>query len=167
MKAPSSSTRRRAIAGSLTIEFVIVMPLYAVLWLSANWAFTTSVGVVNNLRETRQCAWEFSGSGCMRPTSSCVSTFMPLFPAEGQVQLPLRQVTAQFRALALNLNAPYGWSFMTNRTETLPGAPMVGAPSVPLLSSYVGFCDEEPPVSWTPMMVWGANCRQLRGRFCF
>jgi hypothetical protein len=166
MNLRAHHNQQRRVAGSLTIEFVIVMPLYAVLWLSANWAYNVSVGVVHNLRETRQCAWQFASSGCRRPPGSCVSAPLPMPPAEGTARIPLRQVTLRFRALLADLNGPYGISFQSRRLEVLPGAPLVSAPSIPMSSTYVGVCDEAPLIPWTPMRVFLAHCRLL-GRFCF
>jgi hypothetical protein len=151
--------------GALIIEFVAVVPLYALLWLGANHAFDLYRGVVENVATVRNCAWQFADSGCITRAGGCnLAGPIPQKPLDGEVKRRLRPLERRFPFLRPEWNGPMGASFVAEKTTRGPGPP--GFSSTTFRATYAGMCDPKVLVPWSSEMVFMSACKNL-GKYCW
>ena len=148
------------------MEMVFVLPLYVLLWLLCNHAYTLYLATVGNIATVRDCAWQFAASGCKSATGNC-SIQGPTFglPPDGQSLSGLDQVASNLAPLSPSLLGPYDRSSRVEKIISIPAPTSLGIRPVRLTSTYGSMCDETPTVKWTPLLVFEANCNLL-GKFC-
>src|SRR5438093_4490965 len=136
--------------GSLSVEFVFVIPLYLLLWMLANHAFTLYVGVIENVAEVRRCAWQFARAGCLQPPAGCEALGpLPQPPHKGKVKQALDRVVAAFKKLKPDLQGPFGYAYTITKKQELEAPRDLGFPRVETSAKYAGLCDPHPLVPWT------------------
>jgi hypothetical protein len=157
---------RRVERGSVAVEMVFVLPLYVLLWLLCNHAYTLYVATINNIATVRDCAWQFAARGCKGAPGRCnVRGPTPGLPPDGPSFGALTKVISSFPALSESLIGPYDNSSRIEKMVSIPAPTSLGFPPVRLTSIYGSMCDEAPTVKWTALSVFEASC-VLLGKFC-
>lgn len=168
MKTTLKKPRRSSEEGAIIVELIVVVPIYILLWLFANYAYGSYTLVLNNVSVVRDCAWTMASSRCdTRPGSCTVNGPIPEPPASGAIGSALGQVTSTFVALTPTLRGPFGNGFRAEKSVSLPGPPALGLAAVTTRSVYAAACDEKllPPL-WTTETLFLASCEKLT-RYCF
>ncbi|MEA2698717.1 MAG: hypothetical protein QOI66_2988 [Myxococcales bacterium] len=159
-------TIKREQRGSVAIEMVFVLPLYVLLWLLCNHAYTLYVAAITNIATVRDCAWQFAVNGCKSPPGNCTTQGpTPGLPPDGPSLSGLSRVASSFPALSPSLIGPYDKSLTIKKIISIPAPTSLGFPPVRLTSTYGSMCDEAPTVKWTALEVFEAHCNLL-GKFC-
>lgn len=153
--------------GSLAIEFVFVVPLYLLLWMLVNHAFTLYVDVIENVADVRQCAWQFARSGCThRPRGCTVLGPIPQPPHKAKVKQAIDRVVRSFKKLKLDLQGPFGAAYSISKKRSLEAPKDLGFQNVDTAAKYAGMCDPHPPFPWNDETVFFASCKDL-GKYCW
>ena len=152
--------------GSIAVEFVTVIPLFAALMLLAQFAFGTYGSSIDNRTVVRQCGWEMASSKCDRKPADCqVSGPIPEPPAVGKIASSFNPILSTFTILRPTLQGPFGFGFSVKRTARLATPRLLGIGQLTGTSRYTSACDEKALIPLTSETVFLATCNQI-GELC-
>lgn len=71
MTAPRTGLLRDVRGAAIYVELLIIVPLIALLWMSALYVHRLGESSVQTQRRVRECAWAFAASGCRDLPPGC------------------------------------------------------------------------------------------------
>src|SRR5262245_45182172 len=74
LTASRKSLLAAARGAAIYVELLIVVPLIALLWMSALYVHRLGESSVKTQRHVRECAWAFAASGCREAPPGCDMT---------------------------------------------------------------------------------------------
>lgn len=153
----------RSQRGSLAVEFIVVFPMFAALWLLGIYAFGFHLEKAVNQEEVRGCAWRYAVSGCTELPAGCPApsgrSQVPDFELRGAAGGSFEKVGANLPFLDPTLSMLHGASFTMSQTEEIKRPTAFGG-SVEVEATYKLMCNT-PTREWNLTEVFNLECLLL------
>ncbi len=163
---PRRRCRRPRDQGSIFVEFLIVFPVFASLWLLTIYAGGFHTAALDNQRVVRRCAWAYAMSGCRSLPPGCPVNNQGVVP-DGQLRGAAR---GQFEVVGQNLPflgrslvSLHGDWFEMQQERTVPRPRAFGG-QVQTDFRFRIMCNVLPE-SWNTRLVFEQTCR-IMGIWC-
>ena len=157
---------RRGERGSVFIEFLILFPVFATLFVLSVYAFGFNVERTANQERVRECAWTYASSGCRNQPGGCQFSG-PARVNDGELRAAaggaFERIASRLPFLAPTLLSLHGDSFTASRIETV-NRPTVFGGSVDVQAQFSTMCSTEVN-EWNLAVLFKLTCERI-GKWC-
>ena len=151
--------------GSMAVEVIVLVPLFALLWQIANILHAVNVRAIHASEETRSCAWRYALRGCKSIPAGCpISSLGELEgeELESAAKGGFATVGSRLRFLEGTLGSRHGRLIESRRDDRVRN-PLWRY--IPIRSAHAVMCNT-PTLEWTEPEVVSSGCDALIDRWC-
>ncbi len=151
---------------AIYVEFLIVVPIIALLMMTARYMHQLGTSRIETQREARSCAWAFAGNGCQGSAPAGCELEGPSRLADPQldrvVGSGLESVVRPVRGLGALFRRPTGDEVVARTTDTVEAPAIVGAGDTRTGGMHRMMCNDRPR-ELTDKQVMDITCPGLLG----
>ena len=166
MTASRTSILGDARGAAIYVEFLIMVPLIALIYVSGNYVHRLGESQIAVQRQTRACAWAFAAGGCTSGASAACQLAGPA--ALGSAELDrmlgtgLASVVSPIPTLTPFFRRPAGHEVVANGKGTVDRPTAIGG-SAETTGTQRMLCNDRPVAPQLPE-VFDKTCKGLLGQ---